>query len=132
MARCTWELAGAQPFRCWARPGERGWRRPASASRWRRAEQATLPASSTQLSTLRRRSRRATASLAYYQKTALPQAQLILATAEKSFRAGDIDYVTYVVNTDPAWQIQTNYLDQAQRYNALVVSVQALTGPDKP
>ncbi|AMR26161.1 hypothetical protein A0257_03015 [Hymenobacter psoromatis] len=87
---------------------------------------------STQLSTLRRQLRRAAASLAYYQKTALPQAQLILTTAEKSFRAGDIDYVTYVVNTDPAWQIQTNYLDQAQRYNDLVVSVQALTGPDKP
>ena len=86
----------------------------------------------TQLRTLRQQLRRAAASLAYYQRTALPQAQLILNTAEKSFRAGDIDYVTYVVNTDPAWQIQTNYLDQAQRYNDLVVSVQALTGADIP
>lgn len=87
---------------------------------------------STQLSTLRRQLRRAAASLDYYQRTALPQARLILATAEKSFRAGDIDYVTYVVNTDPAWQIQSNYLDQAQRYNELVVSIQALTGSDIP
>jgi cobalt-zinc-cadmium resistance protein CzcA len=87
---------------------------------------------STQLSTLRRQLRRAQASLDYYQRTALPQAQLILSTAEKSFRAGDIDYVTYVVNTDPAWQIQSNYLDQAQRYNELVVSIQALTGSDIP
>ncbi|NML64140.1 CusA/CzcA family heavy metal efflux RND transporter [Hymenobacter sp. RP-2-7] len=87
---------------------------------------------STQLSTLRRQLRRAQASLDYYQRTALPQARLILAAAEKSFRAGDIDYVTYVVNTDPAWQIQSNYLDQAQRYNDLVVSLQALTGPDIP
>ncbi|TDN40592.1 CusA/CzcA family heavy metal efflux RND transporter [Hymenobacter sp. UV11] len=87
---------------------------------------------STQLSTLRRQLRRAAASLAYYQKTALPQARLILDTAEKSFRAGDIDYVTYVVNTDPAWQIQSNYLDQAQRYNDLVVSIQALIGTDMP
>ncbi|WP_223649444.1 CusA/CzcA family heavy metal efflux RND transporter [Hymenobacter psoromatis] len=86
----------------------------------------------TQLRTLRQQLRRAAASLAYYQRTALPQAQLILTTAEKSFRAGDIDYVTYVVNTDPAWQIQANYLDQAQRYNDLVVSVQALTGADIP
>jgi cobalt-zinc-cadmium resistance protein CzcA len=85
---------------------------------------------STQLSTLRRQLRRAQASLDYYQRTALPQARLILTTAEKSFRAGDIDYVTYVVNTEPAWQIQSNYLDQAQRYNDLVVSVQALTGTD--
>jgi len=87
---------------------------------------------STQLSTLRRQLRRAQASLGYYQRTALPQARLILVTAEKSFRAGDIDYVTYVVNTEPAWQIQTNYLDQVQRYNELVVSVQALTGTDIP
>ncbi|MGI4874394.1 MAG: CusA/CzcA family heavy metal efflux RND transporter [Janthinobacterium lividum] len=87
---------------------------------------------STQVSTLRRQLRRAQASLAYYQRTALPQARLILDTAEKSFRAGDIDYVTYVVNTEPAWQIQSNYLDQAQRYNELVVSVQALTGADIP
>ena len=40
--------------------------------------------------------------------------------------------MTYVVNTEPAWQIQTNYLDQVQRYNELVVSVQALTGTDIP
>ena len=86
----------------------------------------------TQLRTLRQQVRRAAASLAYYQRTALPQARLILLTAEKSFRAGDIDYVTYVVNTEPAWQIQTNYLDQVQRYNDLVVSVQALTGADIP
>ena len=86
----------------------------------------------TQLRTLRRQLRRAAASLAYYQNTALPQAQLILVTAEKSFRAGDIDYVTYVVNTEPAWQIQGNYLDQVQRYNELVVSLQALTGADLP
>ena len=84
----------------------------------------------TQLRTLRLQLRRARAALDYYERTALPQAQLILSTAEKSFRAGDIDYVTYVVNTEPAWQIQGNYLDQAQRYNELVVGVQALVGAD--
>ena len=82
----------------------------------------------TQLRTLRQQLRRARASLDYYQKIALPQAQLILDTAEKSFRVGDIEYVVYVVNTDPAWQIQTSYLDQVQRYNELVVSIQALVG----
>ena len=86
----------------------------------------------TQLRTLRLQLRRARASLDYYEQAALPQARLILATAEKSFRAGDIDYVTYVVNTDPAWQIQTGYLDQAQRYNELAVSLQGLTGTDVP
>jgi cobalt-zinc-cadmium resistance protein CzcA len=84
----------------------------------------------TQLRTLRQQLRRARASLDYYEQTALPQARLILDTAEKSFRAGDIEYVVYVVNTDPAWQIQTSYLDQVQRYNELVVSIQALAGTE--
>ncbi|RZK51886.1 MAG: hypothetical protein EOO59_14395, partial [Hymenobacter sp.] len=86
----------------------------------------------TQLRTLRRQLQRARASLDYYQLTALPQARLILDTAEKSFRAGDIDYVTYVVNTEPAWQIQASYLDQAQRYNELVVNLESLVGADLP
>jgi len=84
----------------------------------------------TQLQTLRMQLRRARTSLDYYEKKALPQARLILEAAEKSFRAGDIDYVTYVVNTEPAWQIQSNYLDQAQRYNELVVNIEILVGAE--
>jgi len=85
----------------------------------------------TQLSTLRQQLARARASLDYYQKTALPQARLILTTAEKSFRAGDIEYVEYVVNTQPAWQIQESYLDQVRQYDELVVSLLALTGAEE-
>jgi outer membrane protein TolC len=85
---------------------------------------------STQLATLRQQLARARTSLDYYEKTALPQAQLILTTAEKSFRAGDIEYVEYVVNTQPAWQIQESYLDQVRQYDDLVVSLLALTGAD--
>jgi cobalt-zinc-cadmium resistance protein CzcA len=84
----------------------------------------------TQLVTLRQQLTRARASLDYYEKAALPQARLILDTAEKSFRAGDIEYVEYVVNTQPAWQIQENYLDQVRQYDDLVVSLLALTGAD--
>ncbi|WP_210517779.1 CusA/CzcA family heavy metal efflux RND transporter [Hymenobacter terricola] len=83
-----------------------------------------------QLSGLRQQLRRARASLDYYERDALPQARLILTTAEKSFRAGDIDYVTYVVNTDPAWQIQQAYLDQVRQYNEYVIALQSLNGAD--
>ncbi|WP_317175055.1 TolC family protein [Hymenobacter qilianensis] len=79
---------------------------------------------------LRQQLRRARASLDYYEQAALPQARLILSTAEKSFRAGDIDYVTYVVNTEPAWQIQQAYLEQVSRYNEFVIALQALNGAD--
>ncbi|MCB2378534.1 CusA/CzcA family heavy metal efflux RND transporter [Hymenobacter sp. BT635] len=83
-----------------------------------------------QVAALRQQLLRARASLSYYEQTALPQARLILTTAEKSFRAGDIDYVTYVVNTEPAWQIQQAHLDQARQYNELVIALQTITGAD--
>jgi cobalt-zinc-cadmium resistance protein CzcA len=85
---------------------------------------------STQLAGLRQQLARARASLSYYEQTALPQARLILTTAEKSFRAGDIEYVEYVVNTQPAWQIQENYLDQVRQYDELVANLLALIGAD--
>ena len=81
-----------------------------------------------QLSGLRQQLARARASLTYYERDALPQARLILSTAEKSFRTGDIDYVTYVVNTEPAWQIRQAYLDQVRQYNEFVIGLQGLTG----
>ncbi|WP_133273737.1 CusA/CzcA family heavy metal efflux RND transporter [Hymenobacter radiodurans] len=83
-----------------------------------------------QLAGLRQQLARARASITYYEQTALPQARLILTTAEKSLRAGDIDYVTYVVNTEPAWQIRAAYFDQATQYNELVIALQALAGSD--
>ncbi|UYZ65103.1 TolC family protein [Hymenobacter weizhouensis] len=85
-----------------------------------------------QLLTLRQQLSRARASVAYYRQTALPQAQLVLSTAEKSFRAGDIDYVEYVVNTEPAWQIQQAYLTQLRQYNELALTLSSLTSPDSP
>ena len=84
----------------------------------------------TQLATLRQQLARAQASLSYYESYGLPQARLILDTAEKTFRAGDIEYVEYVVNTQPAWQIQEAYLEQLRQYNELVANVQALAGAD--
>ncbi|TGE27679.1 CusA/CzcA family heavy metal efflux RND transporter [Hymenobacter metallicola] len=83
-----------------------------------------------QVVALRQQLTRARASLRYYEQTALPQARLILTTAEKSFRAGDIDYVTYVVNTEPVWQIQQAHLDQARQYNELVIALQTLTATE--
>ncbi len=84
----------------------------------------------TQLSTFRQQLARAQASLLYYENYALPQARLILDTAEKSRRAGDIEYVEYVVNTQPAWQIQEAYYEQLRQYNELVANTQALAGAE--
>jgi cobalt-zinc-cadmium resistance protein CzcA len=84
----------------------------------------------TQLSTLRQQLARAQASLLYYENYGLPQARLILDTAEKSRRAGDIEYVEYVVNTQPVWQIQEAYFEQLRQYNEVVANIQLLAGAD--
>ncbi len=81
-----------------------------------------------QLAGLRQQLAQARASLNYYETSALPQARLILDTAEKSFRAGDVDYVEYVVNTQPAWQIQEAYLDQVRQYDEYLFGLLALVG----
>ena len=108
--------------------------RIAAARLGEEAAQVQLAYASTQLDTklgsLRQQLARAQASLLYYENYGLPQARLILETGEKSFRAGDIAYVEYVVNTQPAWQIQEAYLEQLRQSNEVVANIQALAGAD--
>ncbi|OUJ70867.1 CusA/CzcA family heavy metal efflux RND transporter [Hymenobacter crusticola] len=108
--------------------------RVAAARIGQQVAEGQLAYANTQLASERRallqQLRRAQASLRYYEQSALPQARLILDTAEKTYRAGDIEYVEYVVNTEPAWQIQENYLDQVRQYNDLVINLQTLASVD--
>ncbi|WP_324671361.1 CusA/CzcA family heavy metal efflux RND transporter [Hymenobacter sp. GOD-10R] len=108
--------------------------RISSARIGQQVAEGQLTYATTQLASERRallqQLRRAQASLRYYEQSALPQARLILDTAEKTYRAGDIEYVEYVVNTEPAWQIQENYLGQVRQYNDLVISLQTLASVD--
>jgi len=67
-------------------------------------------------------------SLAYYETTALPQADLILDTALKSYRAGDIEYVEFFQNTQQAWQLREAYLTELELYNQAVIDLEILLG----
>jgi cobalt-zinc-cadmium resistance protein CzcA len=73
-----------------------------------------------------------TSSTAYYETYALPQAELILQNAEKSYRSGEIDYVNFVQEALQAWQIKESYLDQLAGYNQTVISIQAITATNEP
>ncbi|WP_247235713.1 CusA/CzcA family heavy metal efflux RND transporter [Telluribacter sp. SYSU D00476] len=68
------------------------------------------------------------ATLTYYETSALPQARLILQTAEKSYLSGDIEYLEFVQSTAQAWQIREQYLDAIQQYNQTLIEQEALTG----
>ncbi len=67
-------------------------------------------------------------SLTYYESTALPQADLILDTALKSYRAGDIEYVEFFQNAQQAWQLREAYLTELERYNQAVIDLEILLG----
>ncbi|PTX13170.1 cobalt-zinc-cadmium resistance protein CzcA [Pontibacter mucosus] len=65
-------------------------------------------------------------SLAYYEATALPQAQLIIEQATKAYRVGEISYQDYVLNLNRGLLIRTNYLETLHAYNRAVIELQFL------
>ncbi|NDK55651.1 CusA/CzcA family heavy metal efflux RND transporter [Pontibacter fetidus] len=67
-------------------------------------------------------------NLAYYEKTALPNAELIIKTADEQFRGGEIDYLEWVLLTNQAISLQTNYIDAVRSYNQTILEITALTG----
>ncbi|QDK80052.1 CusA/CzcA family heavy metal efflux RND transporter [Spirosoma sp. KCTC 42546] len=72
--------------------------------------------------------RQSVMTLSYYETSALPQANLILRTAERSYLGGDIEYVEFVQSTTQAWLIREQYLDALAHYNQSIIEQDALTG----
>ena len=70
-------------------------------------------------------------SLEFYEKTALPQSELTIQQAGKSYKAGNIDYVEYVLNLDKALEIKADYLQTLNQYNQSVVAIDAIMGKIK-
>ncbi len=67
-------------------------------------------------------------SLQYYEEKALPQATLILESAQKAFEAGAIDYVEYFQNVQQALQIRLDYLSALEGYDKAVIDLEYLLG----
>lgn len=65
-------------------------------------------------------------SLNYYQDKALPQAELILDNAQKSFANEAIDYVEYFQNVNKALDLKYNYLNTLNQYNQAVIQLEYL------
>ena len=70
-------------------------------------------------------------SLDYYENTALAQSDLIISSANKSYKAGNIDYVEYVQSLDRAIEIRSNYLESLLDYNFAVIAIDEFTGKIK-
>lgn len=67
-------------------------------------------------------------SLDFYERSALPQAELILEHAEKSFRAGAIGYLEYTQSITRALDIKTKYLESLNANNQTIISIEFITG----
>ena len=68
------------------------------------------------------------ASIEYYQQQAIPEANLIIEQATRSFKAGALDYLEYIITLNKALDIKQNYLDALNSYNQTIISLDFTTG----
>lgn len=62
----------------------------------------------------------------YYENTALNNAKLIFETANKQFVNGEINYLDWVMLTNQAISIQSNYLDAVKNFNETIIQINYL------
>jgi cobalt-zinc-cadmium resistance protein CzcA len=67
-------------------------------------------------------------SLEYYEKEAVPEADLIIEYSGKSYKAGAMGYQDYVQSLGRALIIKQNYLDALNDYNQTIISIDFITG----
>jgi cobalt-zinc-cadmium resistance protein CzcA len=67
-------------------------------------------------------------SLEYYEKAALPTAEVISKNALKAFKGGNIGYIEFSQGITRALSIQTNYLAIVNEYNLSVINIEFLIG----
>jgi cobalt-zinc-cadmium resistance protein CzcA len=65
--------------------------------------------------------------LKYYEKTALPNAEIIIKTANLQFSNGEINYLDWVVLINQSIAIKSNYIDTILAHNESVVQLNYLT-----
>jgi len=69
-----------------------------------------------------------TSSVDYYEKQAVPEADLIIDQATRSYKAGALDYLDYVLTLNRALAIRQNYLESLNSYNQTIISIEYITG----
>jgi cobalt-zinc-cadmium resistance protein CzcA len=67
-------------------------------------------------------------SVDYYEKQAIPEADLIIEQTTKSYMIGAIDYIDYIMNISRALDIKEHYLEELNNYNQTVVKIELLIG----
>jgi cobalt-zinc-cadmium resistance protein CzcA len=71
--------------------------------------------------------RKYTTGLQYYEHKGLHYAEQIINAADEEFKAGEIDYLQWVLLVDQAISIRTAHLNMLEQYNTAVVELLKLT-----
>jgi cobalt-zinc-cadmium resistance protein CzcA len=66
--------------------------------------------------------------LAYYRSAALPNAELIVFNATKSYQNGEIDYVEYLQALQTVLEARKGYFIAINSLNQTIVSIEFLLG----
>jgi cobalt-zinc-cadmium resistance protein CzcA len=66
-------------------------------------------------------------TISYFEQTALKNATLINETANKQFVDGDINYLDWVMLTNQAINIKSNYIDAIKALNESIIQLNYLT-----
>jgi cobalt-zinc-cadmium resistance protein CzcA len=67
-------------------------------------------------------------TLEYYEKNAVPNAELIIKQSDKAFKNGEIGYMEYLLSLKNALAIKTNYLQSLYQYNQSIFMLEFLSG----
>ncbi len=67
-------------------------------------------------------------SVDYYEKQAVPEAGMIIEQSTRSYKAGALDYLEYVLSLSRALSIRQNYLDALNSYNQTMINIELITG----
>lgn len=67
-------------------------------------------------------------SVDYYEQQAIPEANMIIEQSTRSYKAGALDYLDYVITLNRALDIKNNYLEALNNYNQTLINIDFITG----
>jgi len=67
-------------------------------------------------------------SIDYYEKQAIPEANLIIDQSTRAYKAGALDYLDYVLSLGRALTIKQNYLDAINSCNQTIINIEFISG----
>ena len=67
-------------------------------------------------------------SVDFYEKQAVPEAGYIIEQSGRSYKAGAMDYLDYVLSLNRAITIKQNYLDALNSYIQTIINIESISG----